>query len=159
MSLCLCSHVFSRTVAAVDTKRGYIIIMWVCATGARHSKSLERPCSRHRGLAEADVCDGVYVYQLVFLSPEVLSNETWRDRVPSSVCSSCGWSLMNFTSVACHVTLGSNVTKLHSALERNPCTSSQTRIFPSLPPPPFPTHAHEEKYGWLARLYILLRDW
>ena len=26
------------------------------------------------------------VYQLVFLSPEVLSNETWRDRVPSSVC-------------------------------------------------------------------------
>ena len=25
------------------------------------------------------------VYQLVFLSLEVLSNETWRDRVPSSV--------------------------------------------------------------------------
>ena len=48
------------------------------------------------------MCDGVY--QLVFLSPEVLSNETWRDRVPSSVCQknvvySCGWSLMNFTSV------------------------------------------------------------
>ena len=45
----------------------------------------------------------------------------WRDRVPSSVCQknvfSCGWSLMNFTSVACHVTLGSNVAKLHSALE------------------------------------------
>ena len=30
------------------------------------------------------MCDGVY--QLVYLSPEVLSNETWRDRVPSSVC-------------------------------------------------------------------------
>ena len=29
------------------------------------------------------MCDGVH--QLVFLSP-VLSNETWRDRVPSSVC-------------------------------------------------------------------------
>ena len=27
------------------------------------------------------------------------------------------------------------------------------RIFPSLPPPHFPAHAHhEEKYGWLARL-------
>ena len=43
----------------------------------------ERPCSLHRALAEADVCDGVY--QLVFLSHEVLSNETWRDTVPSSV--------------------------------------------------------------------------
>ena len=30
------------------------------------------------------MCDGVY--QLVFVSHEVLSNETWRDRVPSSVC-------------------------------------------------------------------------
>ena len=29
------------------------------------------------------MCDGVY--QLVFLSPEVLSNKTWRDTVPSSV--------------------------------------------------------------------------
>ena len=29
------------------------------------------------------MCDGVY--QLVFLSPKVLSNETWRDTVPSSV--------------------------------------------------------------------------
>ena len=29
------------------------------------------------------MCDGVY--QLVFLSPEVLSNETWRDTVTSSV--------------------------------------------------------------------------
>ena len=35
------------------------------------------------GLAEADVCGGVY--QLVFLCLEVLSNEAWRDRVPSSV--------------------------------------------------------------------------
>ena len=35
-------------------------------------------------LAEADVCDSVY--QLVFLSPEaLLSNETWRDMVPSPV--------------------------------------------------------------------------
>ena len=54
---------------------------------------------------------------------------------------------MNFTSVTCHVTLGSNVTKLHSALERKPCTSYQTYFsFLSL------AHAHEETYGWLARL-------
>ena len=39
--------------------------------------------SLHGGLAEADVCDGVY--HLVVLSPEVLSNEFWRDTVPSSV--------------------------------------------------------------------------
>ena len=42
-------HVFSRTVAAVDTKRGYV---GMCK-GARHSKSLERrsqrtACSRGR---------------------------------------------------------------------------------------------------------------
>ena len=42
--------------------------------------------------------------------------------------------------------------KLHSALERKPCTSYQTYFsFPS-PAPRSPAHAHEEKYGWLARL-------
>ena len=42
------------------------------------------PCSLHRGLTEADVCDGVY--QLVFHIPEaLLSNETWRDTIPSPV--------------------------------------------------------------------------
>ena len=35
-------HVFSRTVAAVVPN----VDMWVCATGARHSKSLERRCPR-----------------------------------------------------------------------------------------------------------------
>ena len=40
----VCPHVFSRTVAAVDTKIN--VDMWVCATGARHSKSLERRCPR-----------------------------------------------------------------------------------------------------------------
>ena len=34
----VCPHVFSRTVATVDTKRGYV----VCTTGARYNKSLER---------------------------------------------------------------------------------------------------------------------
>ena len=33
------------------------------------------------------------------------------------------------------------------------CAWSGRILFPSLPPPPFPAHAHhEEKYGWLARL-------
>ena len=45
MGLSVCTHVFSRTVAAVDTKRGYVA-MWICAMGARHSKSLERRCPR-----------------------------------------------------------------------------------------------------------------
>ena len=48
-----------------------------------------------------------------FLSPEALYNETWRDTVPSSVYQE------NLVAVvidkvyqrACHVTLGSNVTK------------------------------------------------
>ena len=42
-----------------------------------------------------------------------------------------------FYQRACHVTLGSHVTKLHSALERNLAHLTR-RIFPSLPPPPFP---------------------
>ena len=80
------------------------------------------------------------MYQLVFLSLEVLSNETWRGRVPSSVYQKNVLALMvidEFYQRAYHVTLGSNVIKLHSALERKPCTSYQT-IFSSLPPPPFP---------------------
>ena len=57
---------------------------------------------------------------------------------------------------ACHVTLGSNVIKLHSALERKPCTSYQTYFsFPS--PAPFPTRMRTRKNGWLARLpYYML---
>ena len=40
VGLCLCSHVFSRTVVAVDTKRGYV---GMCIG---HSKSVERRCPR-----------------------------------------------------------------------------------------------------------------
>ena len=48
------------------------------------------------------------------------------------------WMVIDeFYQRPCHVTLGSNVIKLHSALERKPCTSYQTYFsFPS--PPPFP---------------------
>ena len=61
------------------------------------------------------MCDGVY--QLVFLSPEaLLSNETWRDMVPSSVYQENFVAVVidEFYQRACHVTLGN---KLHSALE------------------------------------------
>ena len=77
------------------------------------------------------------MYQLVFLSLEVLSNETWRDRVPSSVYQKNVLALDvidEFYQRACHVTLGSNVVKFHSALERKPCTSYQTYISAPFPP-------------------------
>ena len=70
-----------------------------------------RACSLHRQLAEADVCDGVY--QLVFLSPEaLLSNETWRDTVPSPVYQENLVAVVidEFYQHSCHVTLGGNVT-------------------------------------------------
>ena len=57
------------------------------------------------------MCDGVY--QLVFLSPEaLLSNETWRDMVPSPVYQEnlAAVVIDEFYQHACHVTLGSNVT-------------------------------------------------
>ena len=118
----------------------------------------ERLCSLHRQLAEADVCDGVY--QLVFLSPEaLLSNETWRDSVPSPVYQENLVAVVidEFYQHSCHVTLGSNVTNYIPFWNENLAHVTR-RIFPSLPPPPFPrllspAHAHhEEKYGWLARL-------
>ena len=84
------------------------------------------------------MCDGVY--QLVFLSPEaLLSNETWRNMVPSSVYQENLVAVVidEFYQRACHVTLGSNLTKLHSTLEQKPCTSYETYFsFPS--PAPFP---------------------
>ena len=55
------------------------------------------------------------------------------------------------------MTLGSNVTNYRdSALVRKPGTCYQTYFsFPS--PAPLPNaHAHEEKYGWLARLGLNL---
>ena len=64
------------------------------------------------------MCDGVY--QLVFLSPEVLSNETWRDRYRVLFIKRTLYIAVvidEFYQHACHVTLGSNVIKLHSALE------------------------------------------
>ena len=45
-SVCRSVRTFFLSVAAVDTKRGYVGIMYVHATGARHSKSLERHCAR-----------------------------------------------------------------------------------------------------------------
>ena len=46
LSVCVfvCLHIFSRTVAVVDTKLG----LRVCATGTRHSKSLEQCCQKQR---------------------------------------------------------------------------------------------------------------
>ena len=87
------------------------------------------------------MCDGVSAS--FFLSLEVFSNETWRDRVPSSVYQKnvlaldASMVIDEFYLCAYHVTLGSNVIKLNSALERKPCTSYQTYFsFPS--PAPFP---------------------
>ena len=101
-------------------------------------------------IAEADVCDGVY--QLVFLSPEaLLSNETWRDMVPSPE-NLAAVVIDEFYQHACHVTLGSNVTNYIPLWNENLAHVTR-RIFPSLPRPLSPAHAHhEEKYGWLARL-------
>ena len=101
-------------------------------------------------IAEADVCDGVY--QLVFLSPEVLILEGHGTEFCLSIYTipheTYGLSVMvidEFYQRTCHVTLGSNVTKLHSALERNPCTSYQTYFsFPS--PAPFPPRMRTRKY-------------
>ena len=62
MGLSVCTHVFSRTVAAVDTKRGYVD-MWVCATGAQHSNNLEWRSQRTACLrGEAKIyTDHVYI--------------------------------------------------------------------------------------------------
>ena len=118
----------------------------------------ERPCSLHRQLAEADVCDGVY--QLVFLSPEaLLSNETWRDTVPSPVYQENLVAVVidEFYQHSCHVTLGGNVTNYIPLWNENLAHVTR-RIFPSLPRPLSPAHAHhEEKYGWLVRLEFMLR--
>ena len=103
------------------------------------------------------MCDGVY--QLVFLSPEaLLSNETWRDTVPSPVYQENLVAVVidEFYQHSCHVTLGSNVTNYIPLWNENLAHVTR-RIFPSLPPPPFPAHAHhEEKYGWLARLLYIV---
>ena len=83
------------------------------------------------------VCDGVY--QLVFLSPEaLLSNETWRDMVPSPVYQEnlAAVVIDEFYQHACHVTLGSNVTNYIPLWNENLAHVTR-RIFPSLPPPPF----------------------
>ena len=71
------------------------------------------------------MCDGVY--QLVFLSPEaLLSNETWRDTVPSPVYQE------NLVAVdSCHVTLGSNVTNYIPLWNENLAHVTR-RIFPAL---------------------------
>ena len=99
------------------------------------------------------MCDGVY--QLVFLSPEaLLSDETWRDTVPNPVYQENLVAVVidEFYQHSCHVTLGSNVTNYIPLWNENLAHVTR-RIFPSLPRPLSPAHAHhEEKYGWLARL-------
>ena len=84
------------------------------------------------------MCDGVY--QLGFLSPEaLLSNETWRDTVPSPVYQENLVAVVidEFYQHSCHVTLGSNVTNYIPLWNENLAHVTR-RIFPSLPPPPFP---------------------
>ena len=84
------------------------------------------------------MCDDVY--QLVFLSLEVLlSNETWRDTVPSPVYQENLVAVVidEFYQHSCHVTLGSNVTNYIPLWNENLAHVTR-RIFPSLPPPPFP---------------------
>ena len=84
------------------------------------------------------MCDGVY--QLVFLSPEaLLSNETWRDTVPSPVYQENLVAVVidEFYQHSCPVTLGSNVTNYIPLWNENLAHVTR-RIFPSLPPPPFP---------------------
>ena len=82
----------------------------------------------------------VGVYQLVFLSPEaLLSNETWRDTVPSPVYQENLVAVVidEFYQHSCHVTLGGNVTNYVPLWNENLAHVTR-RIFPSLPPPPFP---------------------
>ena len=110
------------------------------------------------------MCDGVY--QLVFLSPEaLLSNETWRDTVPSPVYQENLVAVVidEFYQHSCHVTLGSNVTNYIPLWNENLAHVTR-RIFPSLPPPPFPracaprgkirmaceTRIHYRGQGWPA---------
>ena len=84
------------------------------------------------------MCEGVY--QLGFLSPEaLLSNETWRDMVPSPVYQENLVAVVidEFYQHACHVTSGSNVTYYIPLWNENLAHVTR-RIFPSLPPPPFP---------------------
>ena len=84
------------------------------------------------------MCDDVY--QLVFLSPEaLLSNETWRDTVPSPVYQENLVAVVidEFYQHSCHVILGSNVTNYIPLWNENLAHVTR-RIFPSLPPPPFP---------------------
>ena len=105
----------------------------------------ERPCSLHRGLAEADVCDGPDgVYQLALkFSPMKPGGTGYRVLFIKRTFQL--WMVIDeFYQRTCHVTLGSNVTKLHSALERKPCTSYQTYFsFPS--PAPFPPRMRTRK--------------
>ena len=82
------------------------------------------------------MCDGVY--QLVFLSPEaLLSNESWRDTVPSPVYQENLVAVVidEFYQHSCHVTLGSNVTNYIPLWNENLAHVTR-RIFPS--PAPFP---------------------
>ena len=84
------------------------------------------------------MCDGVYL--LVFLSPEaLLSNETWRDTVPSPIYQENLVAVVidEFYQHSCHVTLGSDVTNYIPLWNENLAHVTR-RIFPSLPPPPFP---------------------
>ena len=84
------------------------------------------------------MCDDVY--QLVFLSPEaLLSNETWRDTVPSPVYQENLVAVVidEFYQHSCHVTLGSNVTNYIPLWNENLAHVTR-RIVPSLPLPPFP---------------------
>ena len=84
------------------------------------------------GLAEAHVCDGVYQ-----LRPEaLLSNEIWRDMVPSPVYQENPVAVVidKFYQRACHVTLGSNVTN-YIPLWNKSLAHLTSRIFPSFPPP------------------------
>ena len=65
-----------------------------------------------------DVCDGVYQLALKF-SPMIPGGTGYRVLFIKRTFQL--W--MVIYQRACHVTLGSNVTKFHSALERKPCTS------------------------------------
>ena len=100
------------------------------------------------------MCDGVY--QLVFLSPEVLSNETWRDRVPSSVCQKnvlAVWMIIDeFYQRCMSCDFGKQRNKITFRFGTKTLHILPDVFFLPFPRPLYPAHAHEEKYGWLARL-------
>ena len=88
------------------------------------------------------MCDGVYQLALKF-SPMKPGGTGYRLLFIKRTFSP--WMVIDeFYQRPCHVTLGSNVTKLHFALERKPCTSYQTYFsFPS--PAPFPPRMRTRK--------------